>query len=98
MSPRTLICKLTLLAATCTSAVYASNVPPPTDRQITHQVEELIRQHPELGSQLTVQTRRGIVYIGGTPWERFATLNLESIVRHTEGVSDVIVTAVYPEN
>lgn len=98
MLPRTLICKLTLFAAIIISTAHASDAQPTTDRQITHQVKQLIRQHPELGSQLTIQTRKGVVYIGGAPWERFALSNLESTVRQTEGVADVIVTAVYPEN
>jgi osmotically-inducible protein OsmY len=98
MLTRTLIRNLTLFAAICASTAHASDAPPTTDRQITNQVEQLIRQHPELGSQLAVQTRGRVVYIAGTPWERFATSNLEFIVRQTEGVADVIVTAVYPEN
>ena len=44
------------------SAAQADEAPSTSDRQITGQVKELISEHPEFGSMLTVQTRNGIVY------------------------------------
>lgn len=37
------------------------------------------------------------MYLGGTPWTQFTLASLESLVRKTDGVTDVVVTAVYPE-
>jgi osmotically-inducible protein OsmY len=92
-----LLCRLALLAVVGTGAVQANEAPSTSDRQITQQVKELISEHPEFGNMLTVQTRNGIVYVGGTPWTQFTLENLEPLVRHTDGVTGVVVTAVYPE-
>jgi hypothetical protein len=94
---RTLVCRASVLAVIFARAAQAGETTPTKDHQITHQVERFISQHPEFGSQLTVQTHKGIVYIGGTPWSYFNLLNLEFIVRQTEGVRDVVATAIYPE-
>lgn len=94
---RPLVCSLGLLAAIGTLAAHASEVSPATDRQITQQVKRLISQHPEFCLAITVQTWKGIVYLGGSPWTSVTMSNLEFLVRHTEGVADVVVTAVYPE-
>ena len=96
MRLRTLVSRLTLLAAIGTGAAHASAVSASNDQQITRQVNRLISQHPEFGSMLTVQTHHGVVYLGGTPWTFFAMSNLELLVRQTEGVADVVVSAVFP--
>jgi len=92
-----LLCRLALLALVGSSAVQANEAPSSSDRQITHEVKELISEHPEFGNMLTVQTRNGVVYLGGTPWTQFTLANLEPLVRQAAGVTDVVVTAVYPE-
>jgi osmotically-inducible protein OsmY len=94
---RPLVCRIGLLAAIGTLAAHASELSPVTDRQITQQVQRLINQHPEFGLLITVQTRKGIVYLGGSPWTSVTMSNLEFLVRHTDGVADVVVTAIYPE-
>ena len=98
MPLRSLVRRLSLFAVLGTGAVHANDISPITDRQITHEVKSLINQHPELGSQLTIQTRKGVVYIGGTQWTRLALSSLEFNIRQTEGVTALVVTAVYPEN
>ena len=92
-----LLCRLALLSMVGAGAVQANEAPSTSDRQITEQVKELISEHPEFGNMLTVQTRNRIVYLGGTPWTQFTIANLEPLVRQADGVADVIVTAVYPE-
>lgn len=92
-----LLCRLALTAAIATSAVQANEAPSTSDQQITQQVKELISEHPEFGNMLTVQTRKGIVYVGGTPWTQFTVPDLEPVVRQANGVTNVVVTAVYPE-
>ena len=92
-----LLCRLALFAMIGASAVHANEGPSTSDRQITVQVKELISEHPEFGNMLTVQTRNGIVYLGGTPWTQFTLAELEPLVRQADGVTDVVVTAVYPE-
>jgi osmotically-inducible protein OsmY len=92
-----LLCRLALTAAIGTSAVQANEAPSTSDQQITQQVKELISEHPEFGNMLTVQTRNGIVYVGGTPWTQFTVPGLEPVVRQANGVTNVVVTAVYPE-
>jgi osmotically-inducible protein OsmY len=80
-----------------TSAAQANEAPSASDQQITREVKELISEHPEFGNMLTVQTRNGVVYLGGTPWTQFTLPNLEPLVRQADGVANVVVTAVYPE-
>jgi osmotically-inducible protein OsmY len=92
-----LLCGLSLFAMLGTSAVQANEAPSASDQQITQQVKELISEHPQFGNMLTVQTRNGIVYVGGTPWTQFTLTDLEPLVRQTNGVADIVVTAVYPE-
>jgi osmotically-inducible protein OsmY len=96
-SHASLVCRLALLALTGTTAVWANEAPSASDQQITRQVKELISEHPEFGNMLTVQTHNGTVYLGGTPWTQFTLADLEPMVRQAQGVSDVVVTAVYPE-
>jgi osmotically-inducible protein OsmY len=91
-----LLCGLSLFAVIGTSAAQANEVPSASDRQITEQVKELISEHPQFGNMLTVQTRNGIVYVGGTPWTQFTLADLEPLVRQTNGVADVVLTTVYP--
>ena len=91
------LCKLALLASVGVSAAHANEVPSSSDQQITQQVKELISEHPEFGNMLTVQTRNAVVYLGGTPWTQFTLPNLEPLVRQADGVANVVVTAVYPE-
>jgi hypothetical protein len=98
MSVRTLVCRISLIAAICAHAAQAGEMPPITDHQIALQIKHIISDHPEFGSQLTIQTHKGIVYIGGTSWSYFTLSNLEFIVRQTEGVRDVVVTAFQPDN
>jgi osmotically-inducible protein OsmY len=83
-------------AIACTSA-QANEAPSTSDQQITQQVKELIGEHPEFGSMLTVQTHNGIVYVGGTPWTQFTLSSLAPLVQAEDGVTEVVVTAVYPE-
>jgi osmotically-inducible protein OsmY len=92
-----MLCKLALLASAGVSAVHANEVPSSSDQKITQQVKELISEHPEFGTMLTVQTRNGVVYLGGTPWTQFTLVDLEPLVRQADGVANVVVTAVYPE-
>jgi osmotically-inducible protein OsmY len=79
------------------ASAQADEAPSTRDQQITRQVKELIGEHPEFGSMLTVQTRNGIVYLGGTPWTQFTLSSLEPLVKQEDGVTEVVVTAVYPE-
>jgi hypothetical protein len=95
---RNLVCRFSLFAALGTGVVHANDLSLITDRQISQQVKRLIGQHPELGSQLTVQTRKGVVYIGGTQWTPFSLSSLEFTIRQTQGVTALVVTAIYPDN
>jgi osmotically-inducible protein OsmY len=79
------------------TSAQADVAPSASDQQITQQVKELIGEHPEFGSMLTVQTRNGVVYLGGTPWTQFTLSSLEPLVKQENGVTEVVVTAVYPE-
>ena len=91
------LCRLAAIALIGGSAAHANQAPSASDQQITQQVKVLISEHPEFGNLLTVQTHNGIVYLGGTPWTQFTIASLEPLVRQADGVSDVVVTAVYPE-
>jgi hypothetical protein len=95
MSLSTFVCRLAFIAMIGAGAARASELPALTDQQIKSQVEQVIREHSEFGRQLTIQTKHGVVYIGGTPWTLFALSELESILRQTPGVSGVVVNAVY---
>jgi osmotically-inducible protein OsmY len=62
-----------------------------TDKQITHDVNELLSQHRELGPPGTVhvQTINGIVYLSGTVNSDFEIRSTESMVRQVGNVKDV---------
>jgi osmotically-inducible protein OsmY len=62
-----------------------------TDKQITHDVNELLSQHRELGPAGTVrvQTINGVVYLTGTVNSDFEIRSTESLVRQVANVKDV---------
>jgi hypothetical protein len=96
MSLKTFVRGLTFIAALIgAGAAAAGQLPAPTDKQIKAEAEQIIREHSEFGSQLTIQAKDGVVYVGGTPWTSFALADLESILRQTPGVTRVVMNAVY---
>ncbi len=62
-----------------------------TDKQITHDVNDLLSQHRELGPPGTVrvQTVNGVVYLNGTVNSDFEIRNTEAMVRQDANVKDV---------
>jgi osmotically-inducible protein OsmY len=62
-----------------------------TDKQITHDVNDLLAQHRELGPPGTVrvQTINGVVYLTGTVNSDFEIRNTEGFVRQVANVKDV---------
>jgi|SRR5580698_9842009 osmotically-inducible protein OsmY len=62
-----------------------------TDKQITHDVNELLSQHRELGPAGTVrvQTINGVVYLTGTVNSDFEIRSTEALVRQVANVKDV---------
>ena len=62
-----------------------------TDKQITHDVNELLSEHRELGPPGTVhvQTINGVVYLSGTVNSDFEIRSTESMVRQVGNVKDV---------
>jgi hypothetical protein len=95
MSLSTFVCRLAFIAMIGAGVARAGEPAAPSDQQIKSQVEQVIREHSEFGHQLTIQAKKGVVYVGGTPWTLFALAELESILRQTPGVSGVVVNAVY---
>jgi len=51
----------------------------------------------QVGVQTTPLVVDGVVYLGGTPWTQFTLSSLEPLVKQENGVTEVVVTAVYPE-
>ncbi len=94
MSPGNFVRGLALIAMLGAGA-RADEPSAATDRQLKNQVDQVIREHAEFGHQLTIRTKHGVVYVGGTPWTSFALGELESILRRTPGVTGVVISAVY---
>ena len=81
---------LTFFIAVVSSA-HAADIPPPdSDKEITRHVELLIAQHPDLGTQLTVRTKNGVVYLGGTAFTVFSQSNAQSVAQHVPGVKGIV--------
>jgi hypothetical protein len=99
MSLKNFVCRLAFIAlfgaGVGTGAARADEQSAASDRQLKNEVEQVIRQHAEFGYQLTISTRHGVVYVGGTPWTSFTLGELESILRATPGVAGVVINAVY---
>jgi osmotically-inducible protein OsmY len=71
----------------------ASSAGPSSDREITRQVELVIDEHPDLGTMLTVRTKNGIVYLGGSVATPLTLVNAKSLIGQVPGVQRVVDTA-----
>ena len=60
------------------------------DAAITKQVNAVFAQHADLGTQLHVQTLKGIVYIHGIVANELSKANADSLAKTVSGVKDVI--------
>jgi osmotically-inducible protein OsmY len=61
-----------------------------TDKEITRQVAQLIAEHPDLGTLLTVRTKHGVVYLGGTAFTVFSQSNAQSVAQQVPGVRSIV--------
>jgi osmotically-inducible protein OsmY len=78
------------LAGLSSADPIASSAVPHGDQEITRQVQWVIDEHPDLGALLTVRTKNGIVYLGGSVATPFAMANADSLVGHIPGVQGVV--------
>ncbi len=60
------------------------------DRAITKQVLARFAEHTDLGTQLTVRTMDGVVYLDGFASTSLVKSNAESLARSIDGVKKVI--------
>jgi osmotically-inducible protein OsmY len=81
---------LTVFVAGVSSAHAVEFPGPDTDKEITRQVELLLAEHPDLGTLLTVRTKNGVVYLGGTAFTVFSQSNAESVAQHVPGVRGIV--------
>jgi hypothetical protein len=81
---------LTVFVAAVGSAHAADFPGPDADKEISRHVELLIAQHPDLGTQLTVRTKNGVVYLGGTAFTVFSQSNAESVALQVPGVKGIV--------
>ena len=79
-----------LLAGIGSSATLAATV---EDEAITKQVNAVFAQHADLGTQLHVQTIKGIVYIHGFVANSLAKSHADSLAKTVPGVKDVVDNA-----
>jgi len=68
-----------------------------SDKAITRQVRQLIVQHADLGTQLHVKTKDGVVYLTGRVPTGLAKSNAEDLVKGVPGVTKVIDNAEIPK-
>jgi hyperosmotically inducible periplasmic protein len=62
------------------------------DAQITAKVESLIDQHPDIGTEVTVQTLNHVVYLTGFVSAGEMRATAERVARTAPGVSEVVDT------
>jgi osmotically-inducible protein OsmY len=70
-----------------------SSAGPNSDREITRQVELLIDEHSYWGTMLTVRTKNGVVYLGGSVATPLTLVNANSFIARIPGVQTVVDTA-----
>jgi osmotically-inducible protein OsmY len=71
----------------------ASGAGPNSDREITRQVELLIDEPSYWGTMLTVRTKNGVVYLGGSVATPFTLVNANSLIAQIPGAQTVVDTA-----
>ena len=64
----------------------------PGDAQITAKVEALFNQHPEVGTEVSVQTLDRVVYLSGYVSAGEMRATAEDLARTAPGVSKVVDT------
>jgi osmotically-inducible protein OsmY len=80
------LCFAVLLAA----GSFPAHADGSQDEQITTQVKTLIIKHPDLGTQITVNTKNGTVYLTGKAANSLSKANAEDLARSVSGVKDVV--------
>jgi osmotically-inducible protein OsmY len=62
----------------------------PQDKAITDQVKAAIVNHPDLGTEISVSTKDGVVYLKGTTSTPLAKSHAEELARGVPGVQKVV--------
>lgn len=62
----------------------------PQDKVITDQVKMAFGKNPDIGTQISVITRNGVVYLNGTTTTPLAKSHAESLAKSVPGVTQVV--------
>jgi osmotically-inducible protein OsmY len=79
---------LGLAAAMGSGTAYADTT---QDKAITNQVKESIAKNPDLGTDITVSTKNGVVYLKGKTTTILAKSHAEELAKAVPGVQQVVV-------
>ena len=60
------------------------------DKAITDQVKTVFGKNPDLGTEISVITRNGVVYLNGTTTTPLAKSHAESLAKAIPGVTQVV--------
>lgn len=60
------------------------------DKAITDQVKVAFGKHPDVGTEISVITKNGVVYLNGTTTTPLAKSHAESLAKAVAGVTDVV--------
>jgi osmotically-inducible protein OsmY len=60
------------------------------DQAITAQVEAALQSHPDVGTQIAVQTQGGVVYLSGKTSTSLSKSNAEDLAKSVSGVQKVV--------
>jgi osmotically-inducible protein OsmY len=60
------------------------------DKAITNQIKESIAKNPDLGTDITVSTKNGVVYLKGKTTTILAKSHAEELAKAVPGVQQVV--------
>ena len=81
-----LVCLGTAIAMSCMT-VHAD---PSLDKAITNQVKSALSSNPDVGTEINVMTKNGIVYLKGKTATQLAKSHAEALAKAVPGVQIVV--------
>jgi osmotically-inducible protein OsmY len=60
------------------------------DKAITDQVKSALSQHPDVGTEISVMTKNGVVYLKGNTTTPLAKSHAENLAKAVPGVQKVV--------
>ena len=79
-------CLGTAIAMACLT-VHAD---PSQDKAITNQVKSALSSNPDVGTEVSVMTKNGVVYLGGKTATQLAKSHAEALAKAVPGVQTVV--------